>query len=361
MSQPKDTTKSRAQTNESLTNERERSDDELLTRSSALAEDADELIRHARERARDVLAVARTHEDVALKRSDASVTAAVRDERQVADATLAAEQSVADERRLDERERRRLAVIAVLAHEREMTDRTLAGERVIADKNLDAREDLLTLVAHDLRGMLNTILVGASTILMFPDMKDDVAGSAASIQRVSGEMAQLLEDLVDFSKFEAGELRLKLAAVDVGVLVRDALEIFEPVARARGITVAMHPYPAPLTLRADGKRLTRVFMNLISNALKFTPQGGSVEITVTVVDGECEITVRDTGVGIPHDQLETIFERFQQVGIQPRRSFGAGLGLYIARMITHAHGGRVWAESTAGIGSTFRVRLPLTP
>ena len=237
----------------------------------------------------------------------------------------------------------------------------LANERDITDKNLDAREDMLTLVAHDVRGMLNTILVSASTILMFPDMKDDVASSAASIQRVSGDMAQLLEDLIDFSKFESGELRLTLAAIDIGELVRDALEIHEPVARTRGITVALHPYPGPVTLRADGKRLTRVFMNLISNALKFTPQGGHIEITVAIVDGECEIAVRDNGIGIPQDQLETIFERFQQVGIHPRRSFGAGLGLYIARMITRAHNGRVWAESSPGAGSTFRVRLPLTP
>ena len=134
MAQRKDTTDSRAETNESLTNERQRSDDELLARSSALAEDADELIRRARERAREVLAVARTREDAELTRSGtaAGARAAVRDERKLADATLAAEHSVADERRLDERERRRLAVIAVLAHEREMTiacSRTSATSR----------------------------------------------------------------------------------------------------------------------------------------------------------------------------------------------------------------------------------------
>lgn len=363
MEQPKDSTESRAQTNESLTNERQRSDDELLARSSALSEDTDDLIHRARERAREVLSLARAREDQELRRMGVTdaMNQAVRDERSLADATLAAEHSSADEERLDERERRRLALIAVLAHEREITDRTLATERSIADRNLEAREDMLTLVAHDLRGMLNTILVSASGILLSRDLNHVVAASAASIQNVSGHMSQLLEDLVDFSSFEAGELRLDTADVNVAQLVRDAVEIHEPLADARGVAIAMQWYPGTLTVRADARRLTRVLINLISNAVKFTPEGGRVEVCLGVSDGECEIAIRDTGIGIPPDQLETIFDRFRQVGADPRRSFGAGLGLYIARLITRAHGGRIWAESTPAGGSTFRVRLPLTP
>jgi signal transduction histidine kinase len=363
MEQPKDATESRAQTNESLTNERHRSDDELLARSSALSEDTDDLIHRARERAREVLSLARAREDQELRRMGVTdaMNQAVRDERSLADATLAAEHSSADEERLDERERRRLALIAVLAHEREITDRTLATERSIADRNLEAREDMLTLVAHDLRGMLNTILVSASGILLSRDLSHVVAASAASIQTVSGHMSQLLEDLVDFSSFEAGELRLDTADVNVAQLVRDAVEIHEPLADARGVAIAMQWYPGRLTVRADARRLTRVLVNLISNSLKFTPEGGRVEVCLGVIDGECEIAIRDTGIGIPPEQLETIFDRFRQVGAAPRRSFGAGLGLYIARMITRAHGGRVWAESTPAGGSTVRLRLPLTP
>ncbi|HEU4615960.1 MAG TPA: HAMP domain-containing sensor histidine kinase [Kofleriaceae bacterium] len=363
MKRPKDATESRAHTNESLTKERQRSDDELLARSSALSEDTDELIQRARERAREVLSLARAREDEELRRAGATdaVSEAVHDERSLADATLAAEHSSADAKRLDERERRRLALLAVLAHEREITDRTLAAERSIADRTLAAREDMLTLVAHDLRGMLSSILVGASGILLQPDLSHVVAASAARIQNVCGHMSQLLEDLVDVSSFEAGTLRLDTAEVNVAQLVRDAVEIHEPLADARGIAIAMQPHPDTLTVRVDARRFTRVLVNLISNALKFTPEGGRVEISLGVVDGECEIAVRDTGIGIPPEHLDEIFERFRQVGAGPRRSFGAGLGLYIARLITRAHGGRIWAESTPGAGATFRVRLPLTP
>src|SRR5574338_1313500 len=229
MAQPTDTSDSRAQTNQSLTTERQRSDEELLDRSSALSEDADDLIHRARERAREVLSLAREREDQELLRSGATdaVNQAVNDERRLADETLATEHSLADEERLDERERRRLALIAVLAHEREITDRTLATERGIADRNIEAREDMLALVAHDLRGMLNAILVSASGILLSRDLSHGVAASAAGIQRVSGHMAQQLEDLVDVSSVEAGELRLDMADINVAQLVRDVVEIHE--------------------------------------------------------------------------------------------------------------------------------------
>lgn len=351
---------SRTQTDRNLRAERERSDDELLARSTELAEDAEEVIERARERARRVLELARDREDGQLLASEASPDAReiVQQERRVADATLSAERATADAQRLDERERRRAAMIQLLAFERSATDRTLAAERQLADRSVTAREDLLGVVAHDLRNMLQTVVVNASAIVIAREAAKAV-GAAALIQRVGAQMAQLLEDLLDFSSFEAGKLTLAMADVDLLAVVADAMAIHEEVAKALFIAFTMQADATSVLIRGDARRLTRLLMNVIGNAFKFTPADGSVRVSVSVIGTECEIAVSDSGVGIPHDQLQSIFERFQQVGTQPRRSSGVGLGLYIARLIAEAHGGRIWAESELSAGSTFRIRLPM--
>lgn len=360
MTSSKDTDSSRTRTDENLRAERERSDDELLARSTALAEDAEEVIARERERARLVLELAREREDQHLVDIGATreVRQTVRKERRTADAALADERATAETQRLDERERRRAAMIQLLAFERSATDRTLSEERRHADENVLSREDLLALVAHDLRNMLSTIVMNASVVVMAPELRM-TAAPAAQIQRVGAQMADLLDDLLAFSSFEAGKLSLSVAEVDVVPIVADAVEIHEQVAKAHGLALAMQADPPSVTVAVDGKRITRALVNLIGNALKFTPAGGRVDVSVSVIGDECEIAVADTGIGIPKDQLQSIFERFQQVGTQARRSTGVGLGLYIARLIADAHGGRIWAESEPPAGSTFRLRLPL--
>jgi len=347
MTSSKDTDSSRTRTDENLRAERERSDDELLARSTALAEDAEEVIARERERARLVLELAREREDQHLVDIGATreVRQTVRKERRTADAALADERATAETQRLDERERRRAAMIQLLAFER-------------SDENVLSREDLLALVAHDLRNMLSTIVMNASVVVMAPELRM-TAAPAAQIQRVGAQMADLLDDLLAFSSFEAGKLSLSVAEVDVVPIVADAVEIHEQVAKAHGLALAMQADPPSVTVAVDGKRITRALVNLIGNALKFTPAGGRVDVSVSVIGDECEIAVADTGIGIPKDQLQSIFERFQQVGTQARRSTGVGLGLYIARLIADAHGGRIWAESEPPAGSTFRLRLPL--
>lgn len=360
MASSHDTDESRTLTDQNLRTERERSDDELLVRSNALAEDSDEVIERARERARTVLELARGREDQHLLEIGATsdVRATVERARRVEEAALAAERTAADAQRLDERERRRAAMLQLLAFERGATDRTLAAERRVADGSIGAREDLLAVVAHDLRNMLNTIMIDASVIVMLRDLQPAQA-QAAHTQRVCAQMAQVLEDLLDFSSFAAGKLTLAAADVDVVHIVADAVSIQAEVAKAHELALTLRADVPALILRGDGRRLTRLLMNLIGNALKYTPAGGRVDVRVSAIGDECEIAIADSGVGIPRDQLESVFERFQQLGTGPRRSTGVGLGLYIARLITDAHGGRIWAESEASAGATFRVRLPI--
>ena len=173
-------------TDENLRVERERSDDELLARSTALAEDAEEVIERARERARLVLELARDREDQHLFDigATAEVRGTVQDERRTADAALADERATAQTQRLDERERRRAAMIQLLAFERSATDRTLSEERRHADDKVFSRQDLLGLVAHDMRNMLTTIAMNASVLVMAPELQM-TAAPAAHIQRVS--------------------------------------------------------------------------------------------------------------------------------------------------------------------------------
>jgi signal transduction histidine kinase len=195
-------------------------------------------------------------------------------------------------------------------------------------------------------------------ITMAPDLHVS-ALHAAKTQRVAAHMAQVLEDLLDFSSFEAGKLRLVLGEVDIVQVVNDAVSIEAEVAKANRLELTCRTQLSSATMTGDGRRLTRLLMNLISNALKYTAAGGHVTVAVSASSADCEIAVTDSGQGIPTDQLETIFERFQQVGTQQRRASGVGLGLYIARLIVEAHGGRIWAESDGKSGSTFRVQLPM--
>lgn len=346
-------------TDENLRAERERSDEELEARSTALAEDSDEVIVRARERARAVLELARGREDAQLLATGATAQtrASVQQERRIADSTLAAERDTADAKLSDERERRRAAAVQLLAYERVATDRTLAEERHLADRGMGAREDLLAVVAHDLRNMVSTVMLNASALLLVPELSM-VAKPAAQIQRAGAQMSQLLEDLLDFSSFEAGNLSLHVDDVDLVRVVSDAVSLHEELARDHRLTLTMRADVPSVTVRADARRLTRLLMNLIVNACKFTPPEGRVEVSVVVGGDECEIAVADTGVGIPADRLASIFERFQQLDQRPQRSSGVGLGLYIARLIADAHGGRIWAESAPAAGATFRVRLP---
>jgi signal transduction histidine kinase len=172
-------------------------------------------------------------------------------------------------------------------------------------------------------------------------------------------VVELLDDLLAFSSFEAGKLTLNRTDLDVVPVVADAVSIHEEVAKKHDVVLTLRAEAPSAVVHADVTRLTRLLVNLIGNALKFTPAGGRIDVSVSVIDDECEIAVADTGVGIPKDQLQSIFERFQQVGKPPRRTTGVGLGLYIARLVAEAHGGRVWAESESSAGSTFRFRMPL--
>ena len=167
-------------------------------------------------------------------------------------------------------------------------------------------------------------------------------------------MKALIDDLLDLARIEANRFVLRPRSVESGVMIEEALLAAAPLAAAKRITLASQAIDST-TLEADPEQIFRVLSNLLGNAIKFTPEGGTVTVQAERRGDELMITVSDTGPGIPADHLPHLFERYWQA--RPALQVGAGLGLYIAKGIVEAHGGRIWAESPAGARLIFTLPL----
>jgi signal transduction histidine kinase len=358
----KPTTKERDDTDASLLAERIKTDAELVRKRTSAEEDEDHLVRVARGRAEQTLGKARELADLAMAAAGTprKVQKEVEVERTLADKVVAEERTIAEERlRMDRAEHQR-ALSALLRLEREATDDGLLVERSRADEVVATRDDFLGIVSHDLRNILGTIAMSAE-ILARRSVTVEGGGAATRaetdrIQRGTARMNRLVGDLLDVVSLEAGELRVTLLPHDAVQLVKEAVETFQPSFSAKQIVLAADVAADPIVATFDHDRILQVLANLLSNALKFTEPGGRVVASVTVTGSEVRFAVTDTGVGIPADQTEAIFERFGQVKRDRR---GHGLGLYISKCIVEAHGGRIWAERLEGGGTALRFTLPV--
>jgi len=219
------------------------------------------------------------------------------------------------------------------------------------------RREFISSVSHELRTPLSSIKLMIETIL-------DTGGDAEAIDlflpRVKTEvdrMVQLVEDLLELTRAEAGRLRLRREHVDLASVATNILRTFE--ARAEQLGVQLRISGAPARIDGDPDRLAQVLVNLIDNSLRHTPAGGSVTIDIGTSDGGATLAVRDTGGGIPYNDLPHIFERFYVVDRSRARDVtGTGLGLSIVRGIVEAHGGTVSADSEFGAGATFTCAFP---
>ena len=232
-----------------------------------------------------------------------------------------------------------------------------------AEANNQAKDDFMATLSHELRTPLNAI-VGWTTLLKSGALDAATAARAIEvIDRNSRHQGQLIEDLLDVTRITAGKLVLETVPVYLPAVVEAAIESVSPAARAKGVAVNVVVAPGVKPVSGDPDRLQQVVWNLLSNALKFTPAGGRVDVVCRARDGHAELTVSDTGMGIPADVLPHIFERFRQSEAGTKRSYGGlGLGLAIVRFLVELHGGTVTAASEGeSKGATFRVRLPLIP
>jgi signal transduction histidine kinase len=359
-------TPERDHTDESLRTERKNRDGRQLERLAATEEDADQVLYKARAQADVVLEAARDRVDRQLENAlpaGAAVEAisSIDGARVLEDEALQRERAKADEILRRERLRRVRALSTLLAFERDRTDLDLLTERARSDDALANRDDFLGMVSHDLRNLLNGIVMGVG--MLAGDAPDGERGNqtrqdTARLQNYAARMNRLIGDLVDVVSIDAGKLAIKTVQEDCAPLIDEAMDTFRAIAAEKKISLAKIDHP-PLMAKLDPQRVLQVLANLIANAIKFTVTGGSVSIGVERKDDEALFCVRDTGSGIPAEMLETIFERFWQVGKDDRR--GLGLGLYISRCIIEAHGGRIWAESEPGKGSRFFFTVPSPP
>lgn len=238
--------------------------------------------------------------------------------------------------------------VAVAIENATLYDGALAARR--------AREDLLATVSHDLKNPLNAIKLSTRALAGRTE-SDKAKQSVARIDRAADRMFGLISDLLDAAKIEAGVLRAAPQPADASALIDSAVEMLRVIAADKGIQlVAAGPSETSLVL-CERNLILRVFGNVIGNAIKFSSPGCSVAIEAEADATFVRFSVADTGPGIPPEHLPHAFDRYWQEQGSDRR--GSGLGLYIAKGIVEAHGGRIWIESTPGRGTTVRFTLPL--
>ncbi len=223
------------------------------------------------------------------------------------------------------------------------------------------KSEFLANMSHELRTPLNAI-IGFSEVLterMFGELNEKQDEYLKDIFASGQHLLSLINDILDLSKIEAGRMELELADFDLPSAIDNALILVRERASRRGITLGHSVDERLGSIRGDERKVKQVLLNLLSNALKFTPEGGRIDVGAGVHDGVAEIAVRDTGVGIAPEDQEAVFEEFRQVGSADKKIEGTGLGLALSRKFIELHGGRIWVKSQAGQGSTFTFTLPV--
>jgi signal transduction histidine kinase len=229
-----------------------------------------------------------------------------------------------------------------------------------AERALAARDEILAIVAHDLRSPLSAINLQAGSLLRNPQ-GPNARRHASSIASVAARMEQLIRMLLDAARMEAGQLEVTPTDFPLAAAIRETLEQFSAQADEKAIHLEMASPDddRDLVARADRNRVIQVLANLVDNALRFTPSGGRISAACEPADGRLLVTVVDDGPGIPPEHLPRVFERFWKGETGGKR--GSGLGLYIAQQVVGAHGGRIQADNAPGRGARFSFTLPRAP
>jgi PAS domain S-box-containing protein len=256
---------------------------------------------------------------------------------------------------LTERRQHELERVRLLQSERQ------AREEV--ERASTVKDEFLATLSHELRTPLNAILGWVRILEKRPDDKATATEAIDVISRNARAQASLIADLLDMNRIMSGKVRLDLHDVPLADMVTQGIEAIRPAADAKQVGLDAEIDRNAGTIRADPARLQQVLWNLLSNAVKFTPKGGRVRVGLVPVDGQAEISVSDSGVGINPRFLPYVFDRFRQADSSTTREHGGlGLGLAIVKNLVDLHGGAVRAESGGeGRGATFTVRLPLEP
>jgi signal transduction histidine kinase len=230
----------------------------------------------------------------------------------------------------------------------------LKEERDSHSAALANRDRSLAIFSHDLRNLLNALTLNSTIALK--SNGDPTGKGAANVRVILGRMNRMVSDLLDLARLNAGRLRVAPQSLDAAEVAREAVDVFRPLAEEKHLSLHLADTGGPFEARLDHDRVFQVLSNLLSNAIKFSPPKGEIFVSLEAVDGCVQVAVRDFGRGIEEHELERIFECYRQ--LDDSDMTGLGLGLFISKSIIEAHGGRIWAVSRPGQGSTFFFTLP---
>jgi signal transduction histidine kinase len=281
-----------------------------------------------------------------------------------------------EESAVEELEQQNHDLVEVLAELEEKREELERLNRELADSNRELeeanaklrevselKEEFLAVTTHDLRSPL-TVISGVISFFSsgrLGELTPEQQNMVSMMERNTQNLIELVNDLLDSAKIESGTLTLDLAPTDLPALVGEICEAMGTVAGERGVTVECHfPDDLPKAI-ADRAKLRRVLVNLVSNAVKFTQKGGRVDISGAQEGKHVRVSVSDTGIGVPTEDLPRLFDKYEQASTRaPRSERGTGLGLYITRQLVELHGGEITVESEVGKGSTFSFTIPVT-
>lgn len=237
---------------------------------------------------------------------------------------------------------------------------TMADHAAVAIENarLFQQSDLISEVVHELRAPVTSI-VGYAQMLKMPDIPGETKQQFAEvIRREAARLGNMINDFLDWARLESGRVHLTREPVDLRAVAEEAILIMRPQADQRCITMELHAPDGVPEIIGDAKRLKQVLLNLLSNAVKYNRDGGRVDVEISVQPAALQLAVRDTGQGIPAEDLPNIFQRFYRVAGTEDQVKGTGLGLCVAKQIVERHGGEITVSSELGVGTTFYVTFP---
>lgn len=229
-------------------------------------------------------------------------------------------------------------------------------------KNIQVREDFVAIVSHDLKNPISSLTLAVGIIERQcekapEELKISLQRQLSIMRQVLTKMTELINAVLNLSAIRSGRFVLQYEVQDLKELVTTTAESYRTLAADRGLDLLLRLPENPIFARFDPNRLSQVLSNFLGNAIKFTPRGGTITAELTAVEKHVRVCVRDTGPGIAPEAVQQIFQRFAQ-GQHSRNDFSVGLGLYIAKEIIAAHGGRIWVESKPGQGAEFYFEIP---